>query len=440
MKLSLKQHEAVGMAANPESGRQVVTIAGQAGSGKSTLLRALTGELDAKGLEWQIFTPTHKATAVLRSKGIDPARIGTIKSGFFKPRFTAIYDLLVNVAGGKPLAERQMVLLAQQFDPVLLMSLSGQGMNALLHELGIDAFHPMLFMGWSGKDPDPDRIDIVIVDEASMVTADEVEQACRFARRVVLLGDNMQLPPVGDGVPAFDVYRPDIVLDAVFRQSDDSGVLLLARDVLNPEKNLYDLLRDADDGRYPGVKSKDAPIYDAISDAPILCWRNRTRIRTNVAFRIFHGHKPGELKAGDPVIGSDTFDRATRNRRFQWYPDNVLIPDDGGEPVGLNGTLIVCESRQVWRDAGLPEGDHVYGLIPGNCKSACFFTFGAAMTTHKSQGGEYPSVQISQTDLMALHASSTGGTLNGDGVAYWRRHLYTGITRARESVRLFREI
>lgn len=89
------------------------------------------------------------------------------------------------------------------------------------------------------------NIDVVIVDEASMVDSELMGDLCKKLLihncRIALVGDPNQLPPVGPGKPFEDALlaSPDgvtkVVLDTIYRQQGDSWVLDNAQKILDGE-------------------------------------------------------------------------------------------------------------------------------------------------------------------------------------------------------------
>jgi hypothetical protein len=71
-------------------------------------------------------------------------------------------------------------------------------------------------------------IDLVVVDEASMIGAElarDIRGCIPPGTKVLWVGDPAQLPPVGDD-PGVELHRPDVLLDHVYRA--DGGILALA--------------------------------------------------------------------------------------------------------------------------------------------------------------------------------------------------------------------
>src|SRR5690606_12740333 len=145
------------------NGQQVFRLFGWAGTGKSTLAVHL-----AKGVGKVVFAAfTGKAALVMRKRGCVGA--STIHS--------LIY-VLVEEKGGEP----KFVL---------------------------------------NHDSDIVDADLVVIDEVSMVGAELAKDLLSFGKKVLVLGDPFQLPPVKDA-GFFTNIDPDIMLTEIHRQAADN--------------------------------------------------------------------------------------------------------------------------------------------------------------------------------------------------------------------------
>ncbi len=168
-------------------------ITGSAGTGKSLVISAIYKVCEALGLKAYVLTPTGKAADRLSAFGI-PAMTIHRKVGYNGAEATK------------------------------------------------DAYDPL-------------DVDVVIVDEASMVdymTLAMLIRAMPKLASLILVGDDNQLPPVGIGKPfmqavesAKHVYR----LDRVYRQAGKDGILQAAINVIN--------------GKLPKPKSGEVIYYKA---------------------------------------------------------------------------------------------------------------------------------------------------------------------------------
>jgi len=105
-----------------------------------------------------------------------------------------------------------------------------------LLEAGIDPNTGLMY--FAKDESNPLKADAVIVDEMSMVDIELLHsllKAIPQGRRLVLVGDPDQLPPVGPGFPFGDMLRsnmlPAIRLTEVFRQAQESLIVMNAHRV-----------------------------------------------------------------------------------------------------------------------------------------------------------------------------------------------------------------
>jgi exodeoxyribonuclease-5 len=69
--------------------------------------------------------------------------------------------------------------------------------------------------------------DLIVVDECSMVGPDLGRDLLSYGRKVLVLGDPAQLPPV-DGAGFFTDRSPDWLLTEIHRQAAESPIIVLA--------------------------------------------------------------------------------------------------------------------------------------------------------------------------------------------------------------------
>jgi exodeoxyribonuclease-5 len=224
------------------------------------------------------------------------------------------------------------------------------------------------------------------------------------------MGDPFQLPPV-KGVGYFTGVEPDVLLTEVHRQAAGSGILELATRVREGRKFGY--------GTINGCTVTDrVTAAQAQAADQVLCGTNRMRQAINARHRQLAGHDHSVM----PQVG-----------------EKLCCLKNDHEAGLLNGTTWVVTQPSVWEPGeatvGLwivPEGGGAEQLVPAEAElfldegarvgwgSQAQFTFGSCLTVHKSQGSSWPSVVLFDD-------------WPGTGVEY-RRHLYTGITRASEKL------
>lgn len=186
---------------------------GYAGTGKSTLVAYLIEQL---GLNPILCTPTAKAALVLRTKlKSSTLRIGTIHSYLYQPTNSnnnlIISQLEAKLAGVADKTSEEAQRLAHQLNRERRKQIKGNPQFAL-------------------KEDNNQPKELVIVDEASMVTAQMRQDLFARSHKILYVGDSAQLPPVGC-VGWFHKVTPDANLFNTQRQALDSPIIRLAQSI-----------------------------------------------------------------------------------------------------------------------------------------------------------------------------------------------------------------
>ena len=170
------------------SSRQWFSYSGAAGTGKTTVIRAFIEEL---GLQRYIACAfVGKAVTVLSRQGL-PA--------------STIHSLIYYVSWIPVMDEKGLPVLNKDGNPKMKVVFS------LKNEL-------------------PGDLQLIIVDEATMVNDDLAEDILSFGIKTVFIGDNNQLPPVF-GVSSV-MLNPDFWLTKIMRQAENNPIIYLSQRVL----------------------------------------------------------------------------------------------------------------------------------------------------------------------------------------------------------------
>ena len=352
-----------------------------------------------------VCTPTHRAAAVLRTKGIGAE---TLHSAALRPLFDPAYQAAVAWAispgGTVPdlLVDKDLArirALTRQHDAETI--LAAVGINAADHIVGYE--------------PNSGAAAVAIIDEASMVGRELLDLCLEAFGQVVLIGDPGQLPPVNDEPVLADIDGAE--LTEIHRQAAGSAIIRLAHQV-----RAGGVLTDRLTGG--NVAAVRAPHPAALRQYPLIVWRNRTRLAATAAVRSALGHD--EPAAGEPLVCRST-DKAARAKGF--YNNSLwrIITAHGRRLVLDQGDAPRC--RTVTTHIEEIDGAEV---PPG----AVVFRFGYALTAHTAQGSEWERVYIDLRDYRALR-----------GMAYHtgqpelaRRWAYTAVTRASRQLVLARSL
>ncbi len=273
--------------------------------------------------------------------------------------------------------------------------------------------------------------EVIIIDEASMIDvflASQLFQSIPADIKVIIVGDEDQLPSVGPGQILKDLIDSDMIdyikLKQIHRQSQNSNIIKLAHSI-NNEVLPEDIIKTYDDryfvseeiGNFESrliniVNYLQLNGFDLYEDIQILIpmYRGTSGIdnvnrilqkefNPNTSKVIVHGDR--EFRIGDKVL-----------QLSNQIEDNVMNGDQG-IVIG-----IADENILVVDFMGIEVSYKISELI--NLKHAY------AMSIHKSQGSEYKVV------IMPIYRSYS--------IMLKRKLLYTGITRAKEKLILIGDI
>lgn len=383
--------------------QQVFRLFGYAGTGKTTLARHL-----AQGVRGDVIFAafTGKAASVLTRKGA-PAQ--TIHSLIYLPRdkgtlalstAKAAYTRALRVLKDAPAGERAA------------LEARARRLAAEVQKAEERARQPAFDLN---PDSDLRHARLLVLDEVSMVGERIARDLLSFGTRILCLGDPAQLPPVADA-GWFTNAEPDVMLTEIHRQAAESPVIGLATQVrrgdgLPPHSPL---------GNGTQVVPKGVtPLAGLVEQHDIiLCGRNRTRRLINRRIRReILGRKDDLPEAGDRVvclrnnhdIGLLNGQLFTVRGRSGVGPDTLTVEL---EPDDARGTTLTVPAHRSIFEGAQPDAR--------SWRKANAFDYGWALTVHKSQGSQWPSVfLVDEAAAFRQHA---------------RKWLYTGITRAEERV------
>lgn len=306
-----------------------------------------------------------------------------------------------------------------------------------LLEVGIDpASGQMVF----GKDEDdPLKADAVIVDEMSMVDVlllHSLLKAIVPGKRLILVGDPDQLPPVGPGFPFGDMLRsqslPTVRLTDIFRQAQESLIVMNAHRINAGE--LPDLRQVKNDFFFMRRQSEEA-VCQTIAELmaarlpknmgipadqiQVLSPTRKGGVGTmNLNKLLQKALNPPSAEKKERQFGEFSFREGDRVMQIRNNYDIMWRRTDGSA-VGTGifngdvGTIASIDPHAetmtvVFDDR---EADYDFSQL-GELEPAY------AVTVHKSQGSEYRAVILA--------------AWNGSPYLLSRSVLYTAVTRARE--------
>jgi len=380
-----------------ERSDSVYYLAGYAGTGKTTLAKHL-----AEGTDRVLFGAyTGKAASVMRKRGC--------------PMASTIHQLIY-----LPASKSKMHLLELKeslWDACNETPAEDQPTNKTILKLRrqIEEETQRLKRPSFTLNPESSVKDanLVVIDECSMVDERMGMDLLSFKTPVLVIGDPAQLPPVKGG-GFFTDREPNMMLTEIHRQAWDSPVLTLATKVRMGES-----LEDGEYGQSLVMHGK--PQQELVCQADqILVGRNETRRRCNSRMRSLLG-----LGAQDelPVVGDRLV--CLRNDHMEGLLNGTIWTVDEVSPGVCEDRVCLTVTNEDGQQVTVEAHVHFFQgreseLPYYEIREAQLFDFGYALTTHKSQGSQWPSVFIFDESYVFRGSAKN-----------W---LYTAITRASEKV------
>ena len=393
--LTPKQEKALKLAKewwNNEKNERPFVIAGIAGSGKTTVLNSIIELLNLSIKDVAFVAYTGMAASVLTRKG-NPA--------------TTIHKLI--------------------YDPIV-----DNEKNEINFQL---------------KKELSKNLKLIIVDEISMVSNRLLDDLRSFNIPILASGDPCQLPPVMDNMNNL-LNSPDIFLDEPLRQSLENPIIWLANKARKGEYINYDLY-----GNNAIVIRRNEIRRSMYKEADqIIACKNNTVDQINRFYRKFIKqieHSPYPKDGEKLICLRNNWDNKIIENGIEQYLTNGLIgycydiknyykpletfrmtfqPGYFNEKK-FNKILVdgLYFSDGIKNDSTMYQNLDRYGKIIGKrndytdekLEKINKFTYGYAITCHKSQGSEYNNVLF------------IAEFLNKE---LYNKSLYTGITRAKNKL------
>ena len=267
------------------------------------------------------------------------------------------------------------------------------------------------------------KADLIIVDEASMVTADLWRDLLSFNVPVLAVGDHGQLPPVGGQFNLMD--EPMIRLERVYRQLAGSPIIevaTMARTTGNIPAGNYGegVVKYDRSGDTIGMEMEDL-LEQWKPDWLVLCGFNHTRVKLNHSLRSKLGIESEDPTPGDHLICLRNNTKAKLYNGMTGILTHITEADDDKDHAWWQADIDVdglnYEGYLLREQFGARETVKKLPNAPDNNRGD-LFDYGYALTVHKAQG--------SSADTVLLFEERNKHMSDED----WRRWLYTAVTRA----------
>ena len=361
--------------------------------------------------------------------------------------FTSPFVILTGGPGtGKTTVVRAMVDLYRMLYPgstIVCAAPTGRAAKRLSELTETETFTVHSLLRWDletntfGKnEEDPVMTDLLIVDEFSMVDDwlfYNLLKASRHVRKICIIGDEDQLPSVSPGCVLRDLIAADMFplvrLNHIYRQKEGSDVISLAHDIHNGDvdfsryhndvvflENRTGTLRDQVLTIVQSALDKGYEMNDVQVIAPMYNGKAGIDVLNNALQECFNGpsrHKR-ELKHGYL-----TFREGDKILQLKNQPDDDVYNGD----IGILEAIEYAAETETRKPVIVVNFDGIY--VEYTPETFNNITLAYCISIHKSQGSEYPIVVMPVTWQHSIMLQ--------------RNLIYTGVTRARQSLVLLGE-
>ena len=298
-----------------------------------------------------------------------------------------------------------------------------------------------VIVGWTLAEPGTIPYDLIIVDEASMVSKEIWRDLTSFGISIIAVGDHGQLGPVGDD--SFNLMKkPDHELDEIRRQAKDSEIIKLS-----------EIARKQGYIKTNTIFSRDPPVLRLPWNSPVcqdiwkklvfdenamtLCGLNMTRNFINRMVREQKGYNLVAPYVGERVVClKNNRDLGVMNGQtatVRWVmPEKykntfrMTFMLDGSQDFTeafVDGKTFDQVTYTIFDDKDRMKKLYKYAA-KNKLNGVNHFDYGYCISVHKSQGSEWDKIVLFE---------QRNRYQDDEQYARW---LYTGITRAKERLLL----
>lgn len=318
-------------------------------------------------------------------------------------------------------------------DKIALLAPTGRAAKRMSETTGMSASTIHRFLKWSRdtnkfqvNEYNRSKVEFVIIDEASMIDTYLMASLLKGISsncKVILVGDDHQLPSVGPGQVLHDLIESHalqvVELTELYRQGIDSNIISLAYDIRNQSVN-KDIFNVDDDLTF--IECRDNEVIPNICE---IC--NTYKDLNYKKFQILAPMYKG-LNGIDAINKNvqDIFNSKSRTKKekvigeFNFREDDKVIqltnmPDDNvyNGDIGIIDRIQSSPKSEIHIDF---DGNLVK-YTPAN-----FINFRSAysISIHKAQGSEFDVVVIP--------------IVNAYNKMLYQKLIYTGVTRAKKKL------
>lgn len=337
---------------------------------------------------------------------------------------------------------RKLLKLDQAKVKVAFCSFTGKGALVLKNKLkeygasysgdSVGTIHSLIYepienknqeiVGWSRKDEI--KKDLIIVDEASMVSNEIWLDLISYNLPILAVGDHGQLPPINGNFNLME--KPQVLLEHVHRQVADNPIIKISimarKEGAIPFGDFSKGVRKLNNQNFETQEFINDILNEYDEDTLVLCGYNNTRNRINAHIRNCMGFESIEPEPGDRVI-------CLRNNHDKQIFNGML-----GKISHIEENSDELYYAEIKMESGVNYEGLIYKAQFGSAESINFtkerkrlgavdlFDYGYGLTVHKAQGSEAKRVVLFEERFAQMDDEM------------WRRWLYTAVTRAKEEL------
>lgn len=325
--------------------------------------------------------------------------------------------------------------------PISLVAPTGRAAKRLSELTGLESQTIHRLLKWDIQKNEfmhdaqhPLETSLLIIDEFSMVDTvlfARLLEACSKVEKILIIGDHEQLPSVSPGNVLRDLLMietiPTIRLNKIYRQKESSGIVKMAHEIRNDELHSFDLFDEYKDIHFmdcanvqvlsftkkivekalsEGYSNSEiqvlAPMYQGVAGIDALNEMLQEVMNPKSEF-----HQ--EIRVGQRVFREGDKILQLKNR----VDDNVFNGD-----IGTLAEIRFKDNVETLSDTIVVDFDGTFVEYPANDFNS--ITLAYCMSIHKAQGSEFKIVILP--------------ILNDYHVMLQKKLIYTGITRAKQSL------
>jgi exodeoxyribonuclease V len=310
------------------------------------------------------------------------------------------------------------------------ISLNASTIHSMMYRPIFDNDKPSgkkVIVGW--KKIDHLGHDLIIIDEASMVNKDIWNDLLSYRIKLIVVGDNFQLPPIGDD--KFNLMRNcTFKMTEIQRQAETSAIIGLSKFIRQngyvPANRKFSDTVFKSSWNNPQCKQFFSNLDLSKKHITVLCGFNKTRCQINKNYRNKIKFDEEMIYAGDKVVCLRN-NHSTGIRNGHQGIVMMVLPHSKHfykTILEVNDFPEFYDSFAYKHSFGKETYDDIYEDKSLTSKKGNYdvFDYAYAISVHKAQASEWDSVVLIEQRSKYWDDE------------YYARWLYTGVTRAKNSL------